>query len=155
MKILAVGGLVAYFVREDSGISDAWIVDHVVPNMVRGGVPRQVCIVLGRALLWKVWEAAMGDVGHSMPPAITARVMAAIRDLGSRNWLEAGTNPVRCASLGVTGIDAELHIFEILGSRGEGRSGGASEGGADERERPREHEAELCFLACEMQRMYR
>ena len=154
-KILAVGGPVAYFVREDSGITDAWIMDHVVPNMVRGGVPRQVSIVLGRALLWKVWEAANGDIGHSVPQSITARVMAAIRDLGSRNRLEAGTNPVRRASLGVTGIDAELHIFEILGSRGDGSRGNAIEGGADERVRPREHEAELRFLGCEMQRMQR
>ena len=50
-KILTIGGPVAYFVRANSGITDAWIMDHVVPNMVRGGVPCQVCIVLGRALL--------------------------------------------------------------------------------------------------------
>ena len=36
------------------GISDEWNVDHVVPNMVYGGVPRQVCIVLGRPLLLEV-----------------------------------------------------------------------------------------------------
>ena len=53
-KILTVGVLVAYFICEDSGISNAWIVDHVVPNMFRDRVPRQVCVVLGRALLWKV-----------------------------------------------------------------------------------------------------
>ena len=59
-----------------------WIVDHVVPNMVSGRVPRQVCIVLGRALLWKVWEAENVDFGHSVPSSITAWVMAVIRYLG-------------------------------------------------------------------------
>ena len=82
-------------------------------------------------------------------------MMAAIRDLGSQNRLEAGTNPVWRASLGVTGIDAELRIFEILGSRSEGICGNTSKGGADERLRPREHEAELHFLGCEIQRMQR
>ena len=61
-KILAVRDPVAYFVCEDSGISDAWIVDHVVPNMVCGG-----------------------DIGHSVSSSITARVMAAIRDLAAFN----------------------------------------------------------------------
>ena len=97
-----------------------WIVDHVVPNMVCGRVPRQVFVVLGRALLWKVWEAANVDSGHSVPSSITAWVMAVIRYLGSRNRLDVGIKPVRRASLGVTGRDAKLHIFGILGSHGKG-----------------------------------
>ena len=77
------------------------------------------------------------------------------RDLGSQNRFKAGINLARLASLGVTRIDAELHIFEILGSRGEGSRGNAIKGGADKRVRPRKHEAELRFLGCEMQRMQR
>ena len=64
------------------GISDEWNVDHVVPNMVYGGVLRQVCIVLGRTPLWNVWEAANVDFSHSVPSSITAWVMAVIRYLG-------------------------------------------------------------------------
>ena len=83
-----------------------WIVDHVAPNMVYGRVPRKVCIVLGRALLWKVWEVGNATFGRSVPSSITAWVMA--------------VKPDRRASLDVTGIDAELHMFGILGNHGKG-----------------------------------
>ena len=81
VKILAIGSPVAYFVCEGSSIRDAWLVNHMVPNMLRGRVQTQVCVFLGRALLWKVFEAANGNVGYSVPPSITVWVMAAIRDL--------------------------------------------------------------------------
>ena len=100
-----------------------WIVSHVVLNMVCGRFPRQMCIVLGRALLWKMWEVANVNVGHSVPSSITAWVVAVIRYLGLRNRLNSRTKPVRRASLGVTGIDAELHIFGILGSHSKGSRG--------------------------------
>ena len=71
-------------------------------------------------VLCKVWEVTNADFGHSVPSSITAWVMAVIRYLGSRKRLDAGIKPVRRASLGVTGIDAELNIFGILGSHGKG-----------------------------------
>ena len=42
---------VAYLVREESGITDEWIRDYVVLNMVVAGLPDKVCLVLDRALL--------------------------------------------------------------------------------------------------------
>ena len=40
-----------YAVEPESGISDGWIIDHVTPNMGSAGIPWQVCLVLGRAML--------------------------------------------------------------------------------------------------------
>jgi hypothetical protein len=157
--VLCVGGAIAYFVREESGVSSEWILEHVVPHLA-GGVPRQTCIVLGRALLWKVWEAAQGIDEHRVPSSITARVMAAVRDLGTRNRLEAGTNPIRRGSIAVSGIDAELYVYEI----GSGGGGGGGDGGDDDnpsadRRDPRikagEQAAEMRFLGSEVQRLNR
>ena len=68
--ILAVGDPVAYFVCEDSGISDAWIVDPIVTNMIRGGVPCQVCIFLGRyCVRWgRRQMATLVTVCHRVSP---------------------------------------------------------------------------------------
>ena len=42
-----------------------------------------------------------------------------MRNLGLRNRLEAGTNPIRRGSIGVSGINTELYVFKILGSGGD------------------------------------
>jgi hypothetical protein len=42
-------------VREGSGISDNWILQYVVQR-IASHFPRAVALVLGRALLWLVFE---------------------------------------------------------------------------------------------------
>ena len=111
-KILTVVSPVAYFVERTTTLSQTWSAAEF----------RASCVSFSVALyiLWKVWEAANVGFSHSVPSSIIAWVMAVIRYLGSRNRLNAGIKPVWRASLGVTGIDAELHIFGILGSHGKG-----------------------------------
>ena len=73
---LCKGGPVAYIVKDASGVTDQWILDYVVPSMRRGlycpdprnasdvfavAVPEQVCIVLGRALLFKLFDSSPGE----------------------------------------------------------------------------------------------
>ena len=73
---LCKGGPVAYIVKDASGVTDQWILDYVVPSMRRGlycpdprnasdvfavAVPEQVCIVLGRALLFKIFDSSPGE----------------------------------------------------------------------------------------------
>ena len=48
-------------VCDDSGIGNTWILHHVTPNMLCDGISHQMCLVLGRALLWKMQEAANGE----------------------------------------------------------------------------------------------
>ena len=114
---LCTGGPIAYLVRDGSGITDEWILEHVVPHMnAAKEVPRQACIVLGRSLLWKVCDAAAKpEERHNVPSSIMARVLKALEDLGDRNRLPEGQNPIRRANLGVAGVDSQLHVFEILG----------------------------------------
>ena len=54
--------------------------------MVGAGVPLPVCALLGRALMWKVFEKSVGDEAdqHCIPPELVARVMGAYGDLGER-----------------------------------------------------------------------
>ena len=71
--------------KEESSITDQWILDYVVPNMAHH-LPRQVCVVLGRALLWKIFHVS----GEVLPIEIRSRVMAAYDDLGENCSLEGG-----------------------------------------------------------------
>jgi hypothetical protein len=54
-----------YDVKLESGISDGWIIDHVTPNMASAGIPRQVCLVLGGAMLWRLFDKYDEDL---VPP---------------------------------------------------------------------------------------
>ena len=45
---------------------------------------------------------------------IRARVLHAYADLGNRNTLDAGDNRVRKIPLGVTGVDVELIVVELI-----------------------------------------
>jgi hypothetical protein len=124
---LCKGGPVEYVVKKESGITDQWILDYVVPNTKAATwegtamVPTQACTVLGRALLWKIFHTS-GEKGVN--PDIRTRVMSAYADLGDRNTLAEGENPVRKIPLGVTGIDAELIIDELMQDETEAGNGG-------------------------------
>ncbi len=70
------GGFVAYIVKDASGINNQWILDYVVPsmrqrllcpdpkkapNVFAAAIPEQVCIILGRALLFKMFDSSPGE----------------------------------------------------------------------------------------------
>ena len=57
------------------------MLEHVVP-LVAGKCDRCVALVLGRALLWRVFNEEEGRV---VPNDIVARVKSACRDLGARS----------------------------------------------------------------------
>jgi hypothetical protein len=90
-QALAKGGACVYVVEEASGISDDWICDHVVPNMAAQDIDRQVCVVFDRALLWRVSDKS-GDL--AIPQRKREYILQALADLGDRNGLGAGVNPV-------------------------------------------------------------
>ncbi len=73
---LCKGGPVAYIVKDASGITDQWILDYVVPSMKQGlfcpnpnnalnvfaaVISEQVCIFLGRVLLFKMFDSSPGE----------------------------------------------------------------------------------------------
>ncbi len=67
-------GVIAYAMDQMSGMTDKWILDHVVPNMVRKGIDEQVCKVLGHSVLWRVFDQSGGD---SFPPHRHEQIMSA------------------------------------------------------------------------------
>jgi hypothetical protein len=85
------GGAITYQVNPLSGISAEWILQHVVPNMVRYGIHPQVCIVLGTAVLWALFDTVQRE---RFPDGLRQDVMRAYEGLGDRNQLAVGENPV-------------------------------------------------------------
>ena len=76
--------------------------------------------------------------------------MAAVRNLGTRNRLKAGTNPIRRGSIAVSGIDAELYVYEI-----DGEDNNPSTDRRDLCIKVGEQAAEMSFLGSEVQRLNR
>ena len=122
---LCKGGPIMYEVKEPSGVTSQWILDHVTRHMVESGFPTQVCLVLGRAVLWKVFAAAHDDEGseHCVPAGLGSRVLAAYEDIGDRCTLRRGENPVARLPLGVTGVDSQL-IVDVIMTDGDGDADG-------------------------------
>jgi hypothetical protein len=92
--------------------------------MVRGGVSREVCLFLGRAMLWRICDES-GK--HLVPHDQKERVSARLRDLG----LDSTCNPVKKVPLLVDGYDAEVVIDEYCGDDedGDDNIGGVGGGG--------------------------
>ena len=107
---LCKGGVVAYMVDPLSGITSEWILEHVVPNIVAHGIDSQVCKVLGRAMLWRLFDRSGDDC---FPQARRVQIMQAYNDLGGRNALEEGCNPVKRVPVVVSGHDSEV-MMDIL-----------------------------------------
>ena len=107
---LCKGGLIHYSVKPNSGIAEDWILQHVDPQ-IASRYCRPLALVLGRALLWRVFDDNESLV---VPPHICHRVKSAYQDLGDRCQLVAGENPVERDPLVVTGSDAEVHIDLLL-----------------------------------------
>ena len=87
---LCKGGPIHYSVKANSGITKEWILEHVVPN-IAANLDKQVALVLGRALLWRIFNSEQSKV---VPRFILEKVKAAYNGLGSRNRLDSGENPV-------------------------------------------------------------
>lgn len=77
---LCKGGAIHYKVKVNSGISEDWILTHVVP-LIATKYSRSVAVVLGRALLWRVFDEKESCV---VPEYISQRVRNAYRDLRDR-----------------------------------------------------------------------
>jgi hypothetical protein len=90
------------------------------PNVFSAAIPEQVCIILGRAFLFKMFDSSPGEkqVG-GVAPQIRARKMNVYASLGGRNTLGQGENPVKKIPLGVIGVDSELVIDELLHDQNE------------------------------------
>lgn len=93
-------------VDEESCITDCWILDHITPHMARCGIPREVCLILGRAMLWRMFDSS-GD--ELVPAEQKRRIMERYADIPHKT-IQLGVNPVKKVPLIVDGFDAEVLI---------------------------------------------
>ena len=103
---LCIGGPCKYVLNEESGVSDDWLLQYVVPNICME-FPRNVALTLARPLLWAAFEPSL--LGF-LPGKLTQRIQMAYALV--RN-LPPGTNPVGKRLIVVNGAEAELYIDEI------------------------------------------
>ena len=97
-----------YALKADCGVSNNWLAEFVVPN-IRRRFPREVGMVLGRALLWASFDAEVKEI---LPSALSNRIITAYAAI---RRLPEGENPVKKVLLVVTGDDDQLNIEEIGG----------------------------------------
>ncbi len=105
---------------ERSGITDNWILDHVVPNMVSHGIESQVCKVSGCAVLFCSSDRSGDD---AIPPHKRMQIMKAYGDLDMMNALKVGRNPVIQRPLLVNDHDTEV-MMDFLEEEGDGGGDG-------------------------------
>lgn len=105
---LCKGGPCTYNIKSNSGITNDWILDYVVPN-IRNNHDRQIGIVLGKALTWKIFS----DSSSGVPNLIRNRVLEAYQDVVHGPDFDVESNPIDKLALGVDGSDAEL-VLEVL-----------------------------------------
>jgi hypothetical protein len=108
-QTLCVGGACSYVLDCELGITDDWLWQHVVPNMMRSPYIAQcprVAAVLALPLLWACFDANMEEY---MPTSIRADVRRAYAGIGTTNM-----SPVTKTLLIVSGSDATLHIDPLF-----------------------------------------
>ena len=88
--VLCIGGPIKYQLVPGSGITDQWLMEHVVPSIHQYfGEHSKVPRVLGLALLWAIMDGSLDD---RLPSYIRDQPRAAYAAL---RRLPEGVNPVR------------------------------------------------------------
>ena len=140
------GGVIAYEIDPLSGVSDNWILDYVVPNMVRHGIPSEVCIVFGHAVLFRVFDRTGED---AVPTPMRESIMQAYHELESRNILEDGCNPIKRRPLIVTGYDTEV-IIDLMEADDDDGQGGLANGDGNPHRAAMIRNQEVCMLSSQI-----
>jgi hypothetical protein len=105
---LCIGGPCKYVLKENCGVSDDWLAEYVVPNILRR-FPREIGMVLARSLLWACFD---DEVKQLLPPSLTTRILTAYQRI---RQLPEDENPVKKVLLVITGNEDELQIDELSG----------------------------------------
>lgn len=118
-SVLCIGGAIKYELREGSGVSDDWVVANVCVGAATM-FAEKVAVVLGRALMWAVFD---DDVGAALLPTSiiesVKRKYAAVE--GKR--IENGTNPVKKSLLIVAGDEGNVIISTMVDENDENDGG--------------------------------
>jgi hypothetical protein len=101
---LCIGGPIKYSLRENSGVDNAWLGEHVVPNIATR-YPEEVWSVLGTALLWACFDQ---EASPYVPAWIRDHVVQSYQQLGEH--VPEGENPVEKLHLVISGNDDMVDI---------------------------------------------
>jgi hypothetical protein len=95
---LCKDGPIHYHIKEFSGIDDGWVCENVSPN-IQKKYGSKVTVVLGRALLWSIYDP---DQSHVVPSEISTQVKNLFNRAQSSR-LEDGETPIAKVPLDVRG----------------------------------------------------
>ena len=109
-QMLCIGGPCKYKINADSGVSNAFILEHVVSN-IRKRFSDDVALIFGTALLYY----AYADESNHVPNVIKSRIFDAMRGVSEHPT----ENPVEKVPVVCTGNDGEVYIDEISPSMNE------------------------------------
>jgi hypothetical protein len=102
---LCIGGPCKYVIKEGSGVTDNFLLQHVVPNICTR-LPADVAKVLAKPLLWMLFSSQK----TYLPQAMRDRVSSAYNNI---RLLPAAENPVKKILLVVTGNEGEVYLDEV------------------------------------------
>jgi len=109
---LCMGGPCMYALKAGSGISDAFLFEHVVPGIC-SRLPNEVARVLALPLLFAIFSQGSGEgfpAGY-LPAAFCEQVKNSYNSLAVH--LGDGLNPVKRVPLAINGSDAQLFLDPI------------------------------------------
>ena len=106
--VLAIGGPVRYELREGCRLTDQWVLENVGEE-IKKIFPDMVAILLGKALLWAIYDDSMSKILNENK---VARVKENVARLTSR-VLNVGVNPVEKVALLISGDNDALVITEL------------------------------------------
>jgi len=126
-------------VKEGAGVSNYFILQHVVPSM-RTRFTDELALVLGKALLWLVFS----EENSYVPDEVTReRICHAYNGI---RLLPENVNPIEKILIVVTGDDAEVHLNEV----GQAAGGGGAVGGAGGGGQPRSQRDQLLAMQSDL-----
>ena len=119
-QMLCMGGACKYIIKRDSGVSNSFVFEFVVPN-IRKRFCDEVTLLFGIALLYHIHR----DEHNQVPSFLKRRVFDALPTV-SRT---PNINPVARVPVVCTGNDGEVYIDEIISTEEEQGNQGGNQGG--------------------------
>jgi hypothetical protein len=109
---LCIGGTCKYEYRDGSGLTDGWLLSHVVPQ-VNARFGERMALVLGKALMWGLMESeeADSDLYAYVPQQLKTSVKENYQRV-EKTMLD-GLNPIIKIRLNVSGYEGTVHVNEV------------------------------------------
>jgi hypothetical protein len=108
-KALCFGGICVYKLKEDCGLSDEWLIEHVAPA-IRAKFGDGVAAVLAKPLLWACLD---GDCADMVPEYIRARIITALGEVSDRINVPDGENIVDKVYTIAREVEGEVVFTEV------------------------------------------